>query len=172
MFKGDNRKVDKLFRHFSILLSLQQGQTLIETLAALGIISIVMTGIGISVTSALSNAKYNQYQTLGTKYAQQGSELIQQIRDESYTNFKVYNGTYCLGKGQTTLGAAQSGCTTPNVDNFIRSVVIQQAPGCGANLAQVTVTVSFSDGKCASGVYCHKQAVQTCLSTADPVQTP
>ena len=150
----------------------QRGQTLIETLSALAIISIVITAIATSVTTSLSNAKYDQNQTLATKYAQQGAEIVQQLRDDSYTNFKTYNGTYCLGKGQTTLGAVKPSCTVPNVDTFIRYVIVQQAPGCGANIAQVTVTVSFTDGKCATGVYCHRQSSLTCLSTANPIQVP
>lgn len=149
----------------------ERGQTLIEAIAALSVISLVVTVIGVTVTAALNNAKLNENETLATKYAQQGSEIMQQVRDESYSNFKNYLGTYCLAKGQTTLGASVGSCTTPNVDQFIRSVDILQN-GCAANVAQVTVTVSFTDGKCAGGSYCHKQTDLTCLSTANPIQTP
>ncbi len=149
---------------------LQRGQTLIETLAALAIIGMIVSAIGVVVTTALSNAKYDSNITLATKYAQQGSELVQQIRDDNYTTFQGLSGIYCLNKGQTTLGSP-SNCTTPNVDNFIRTVTVQQN-GCGANIAQVTVAVTFTDGKCTTGVYCHKQTVLTCLSTVNPVQVP
>lgn len=154
--------------------NLSRGQTLIETLAALAIISMVMTAIGVSVTTALSTAKYNQNETLATKYAQQGSEIVHQIRDDNYTNFKNYTGTYCLGS-QPTLGIVQTSCTTPNVGTFIRSIEIKQASGplaCGANAAQVIVTVSFTDGKCTAGSYCHNQTATSCLSTVNPVQAP
>lgn len=153
------------------MINMQKGQTLIETLAALAIISVVMTAIGVSVTTALSNAKYNQNETLATKYAQQGSEIVHQIRDDNYTNFKNFNGTYCLGN-QATLGPVQSSCTSPNVGSFIRSVQIQQAPGCAPNVAQVIIAVSFSDGKCVAGSYCHSQTATSCLSTVNPVQVP
>ncbi len=149
----------------------QQGQTLIETLSALAIISIMIAAIATSVTKSLNNAKFDQNQTLVTKYTQQGAEIVQQIRDNSYTNFRNYNGTYCLGKGQTALGVMTGSCTVPNVDTFIRSVIIQQA-GCGANIAQVTVVVSFTDGKCSAGVYCHSQSNLTCLSTVNPILAP
>jgi type II secretory pathway pseudopilin PulG len=149
--------------------SVYHGQTLIETLAALGIISIVITAIGISVTTALSNAKYNQYETLATKYAQQGTEIMTQMRDDNYTNFKGYNGSYCLPKDQTILSA---GPCTANIDKiFVRSVTIAQG-GCGVNVAQVTVSVAFADGKCQTGVYCHSQTDVSCLSTLNPVQAP
>jgi prepilin-type N-terminal cleavage/methylation domain-containing protein len=169
----------KMLTKFSILtsyLSLQSGQTLIETLAALAIISIVITAIGISTTAALSNAKYNQYVTQATKYAQQGAELITQQRDDDYNNFQKLDGIYCLKKDQTTISnPPQGSCTTPNIDNlFIRSVSIQQGV-CDTNtvnVASVTVTVAFTDSKCQGGTYCHTQVVNSCLSTVNPVQVP
>jgi prepilin-type N-terminal cleavage/methylation domain-containing protein len=152
-------------------ISYQHGQTLIETLAALAIISIVIVAIATAVTSSLSNATYNQNETNATKYAQQGTEVINQVRDESYTNFKNYAGTYCLAKGATTLGTAQASCIAKNVDNFIRSVQIQQA-GCATNVAKITVSVAFTDGKCQSGVYCHSETDISCLSIVNPVPAP
>jgi Tfp pilus assembly protein PilV len=149
-----------------------RGQTLIEALTALAIISIVITAITVAVTAALSNAKYNQNETLATKYAQQGSELVNQIRDDNYNNFKNYSGNYCLTSGQTALGTAQGNCSSPNIDNiFIRSVQIQQG-GCAANVTKVTVTVSFTDGKCQVGIYCHNVVDDSCLSTVNPIQAP
>jgi len=157
--------------------SLQSGQTLIETLSALAIIGIVISALGVVVTATLSNTTFNQNQTLATKYAQQGAEIVQQIRDNDYAAFQTYSTTgtqyYCLGKGKTTLGTVKPSCmaAADMVDKFTRTVQIQQN-GCGANIDQVTVAVAFSDGKCASGIYCHQQSVQTCLSTVNPVQVP
>jgi prepilin-type N-terminal cleavage/methylation domain-containing protein len=148
-----------------------RGQTLIETLAALAIISIVISAIATSVTSSLSNATFNQSQTLATKYAQQGTELITQIRDEGYTTFKGDSGIYCLGQNATSLGNAQANCSVPNFGQFIRSVLIQQN-GCAANVSKVTITVAFTDGKCQAGLYCHNETDTSCLSTISPVQAP
>lgn len=149
-----------------------KGQTLIETLASLAIISIVITAIGVVVTTSLNEAKYDQFLTLATKYAQQGIEIVQQIRDDSYTGFTAYNGIYCVAKGQTTLGNAQAnGCTTPNVDNFIRSITIRPS-GCGFNVSIITVSVSFTDAKCHTGIYCHTAVDNTCLSTINPIHAP
>jgi len=150
----------------------QKGETLIEALAALAIISIVIVAVATAVVTSLSNTKYNQNQTQSTKYAQQGIEQVRQIRNNNYTNFKTYNGTYCLGKGQTTLGASQGSCSVKNVDTFIRSVQIEQVPGCSANVAKISVSVSFTDGKCSGGTYCHQLTQTSCLSTVNPVQGP
>ena len=166
--------MSKFFNKFSIFnfqFSISSGQTLIEALAALAIVGIVISAIGVIVTTSLSNARFDENQTLATKYAQQGSEVIQQIRDDNYTGFQNFNGTYCLGQGQITLGLPAN-CTSANMDNtFIRSITIQQN-GCGANIAQVTVNVSFTDSKCANGKYCHIQTISTCLSTVNSVQAP
>ncbi|HWY79695.1 MAG TPA: prepilin-type N-terminal cleavage/methylation domain-containing protein [Candidatus Sulfotelmatobacter sp.] len=152
---------------------IELGQTLIETLAALAVMSIVLSAIAVAVTTSLSNAEYNRDQTLATKYAQQGTEIVRQVRDADYTAFSQKNGIYCLGKGQTSLGSPLSGCT-PNIDNFVRSVQIQQIPGCSANVAKVTISVAFSNGKCTNPTnpYCHAQIETSCLSTLNPVQVP
>ena len=170
-------RVKRYFSFFLCLGSFQKVQTLIETLSALAIIGMVVAAIGVVVTTSLSNSTFDQNQTLATKYAQQGAEIVQQIRDDDYAGFQSYSTTgiqyYCLGKGKTTLGTVKASCTAAAdmVDNFTRTVQIQQN-GCGANIAQVTVTVGFADGKCAAGVYCHQQSVQTCLNTLNPVQQP
>jgi len=152
---------------------IQKGQTLIETLSALAIISIVIVAIATSVTTSLSNATFNQNQTLATKYAQQGAELVTEMRDTSFANFLNYTATnYCLASGQTTLTAAPpTGCTVNIGNTFVRSVQITQA-GCAANVAKVVVAVSFTNSKCQTGTYCHSQADTFCLSTKNPVQAP
>jgi type II secretory pathway pseudopilin PulG len=155
--------------------NLQKGETLIEALGALAIIAIVIVAVATAVTASLSIAQFNEDQTLTTKYAQQGIEEVRRIRNANYTTFKTYTGLYCLGKGQTTLGAAQASCLTPNTDTYIRSVQIDQPPSpqsCAANVARVTVNVAFTDGKCPSGTYCHIQTQTSCLTTVNPVQAP
>lgn len=146
-----------------------KGETLIEALGAMAIIVIVITAVASSVITSLSNSKNNENTTLATKFAQQGIEQVRQIRNKDYVAFAGYDGKYCLAKNQTTLGTVQSSCLTPNVDQFIRSVDINQKPGCSKNTAKVTVTVSYKDGKCTDGTYCHNQVFDTCLSTVNPV---
>ncbi|HZE86944.1 MAG TPA: hypothetical protein VE090_01935 [Methylomirabilota bacterium] len=149
-----------------------KGQTLIEVLLALSIAAVVITSVTILAISSLSNAQYIKNQDLATKYGQDGMETVLKIRNSSYTGFSTYNGLYCLGKGQTVLGSAKPSCTVANVDNFIRSVQIQQNGSCGANLAQVAIVVSWTDSKCQSGTYCHTSQISSCFSTVNPVTAP
>ena len=148
---------------------IMKGQSLIEVLVALGIISLVVTGVATVVTSSLGNTQFSSDQASSTKYAQEGLEVTRRIRNDSYTAFASYNGTFCLAKGATTLGTVQASCSE-NADHFIRSIQIEHTPGCGANVSKVRAIVAWKDGKCTANTYCHKSELVTCLSRRNPVQ--
>lgn len=146
------------------------GQSLIEMLVAMSAAVIILTGISVTVSSSLNNANYSKNQIIATKYAQEGIEITRQIRDSNLAAFSLLNGTYCLAKAQQSFGGS---CSSPNVDNFIRTVLVQPSGGsCGANTSLVSVVVSWADGKCSSGTYCNKVQQDTCLSTANSMQLP
>lgn len=147
-----------------------KGQTLVESLLALAIISIVIASIAVTVTTALSNANFGKNQSLATQYAQEGIEVLLTMRSKNYSTFGTYSGDYCLGKNAVVLSPGGS-CIGPNFDNFIRSINIEQG-GCAANVAKVITTVSWKDGKCPAGVFCHSSKVVSCFSTVNPVQSP
>lgn len=148
-----------------------KGQTLIEVLIALGIAGVVISAVTVVVTASLNNAQYSKNQNQAVAYAQEAMEVIRQIRDSDIVGFRTYTGNYCLAKGQTTLGSAQANCIL-NVDNFVRSVLIDQSPGCANNVAKVTVNVAWTDGKCPTNSYCHKIPLVSCLLTTNPVSGP
>lgn len=150
-----------------------KGQTVVEVLVALGAAVAVVTAIAVVVISAVNNTEFSKSQNLATQYAQQGMEVLRQIRDSDYATFQTYNGTYCLDAGQTTLGSATVDCTVPNVDNFIRTVIVEKLPGCGAGVTKAKITVAWTDGKCpSSSLYCHEVDIATCLGPANTVPTP
>lgn len=149
-----------------------KGETLIEVLIALTIAVVVITAIAVLSVSSLSNSQFIKNQEQAGKYAQEGMEIMRALRNNDYVDYGNYTGTYCLDKDHE-LGVSQSSCTTKNIDNvFIRSVTIQQDGGCGVNLAKTTVTVAWTDGKCASNTYCHKSILTSCFSTVQPIQAP
>lgn len=144
-----------------------------EVLVALAVAVIVITAITLLSITSLSNTQTSKNQEQATKYAQEGMELMRKIRNSNYTAFGTYSGTYCLAKGQSTMGAQMGSCTTPNVDNrFIRSVQVQQNAGCGVNLARVVLIVSWNDTKCGTGSYCRKSELVSCFSTVNPIIGP
>lgn len=147
------------------------GQTLIELLVALAIGVTLVTSAVVTVTKTLNNAQSITDRSQATKYAQEGMEVVQQIRDSDYTSFQNYNGTYCLDKGLIVLGNPVPACSTANVDKFIRSVVIER-DGCASNVSRVSVTVSWADTSCAADNYCQSVPLVSCLSTQNPIQGP
>jgi type II secretory pathway pseudopilin PulG len=149
-----------------------KGQSLIEVLVALGIISLIVTTIASIVTSSLGNTQFSKDQNTATKYAQEGLEITRSARNSDYNAFSVLNGTYCLAKSVTALGSVQGNCAA-NIDNYyIRKIQIELVPGCGNNVSKVIATVAWQDGKCTGNTYCHKSNLVTCLSRVNPVQVP
>lgn len=146
-----------------------KGQSLIEVLVALGIISTIIIAVATVVITSLNNTQLSKDQNLATKYAQEGLEITRSIRNRDFTAFSSLTGTYCLPKNAENLGTSQSGCTIPNIDHFIRSIQIEHTPGCGTNVSKITAVVSWRDGKCTTNSYCHKSQLETCLSRRNPV---
>lgn len=162
----------------------EKGQTLIEVLVALTAAVAVIYAIATAVISALNNAQFSKSQGVATQYAQEGIEIMRQIRDSDWTRFSSYNQTdtnnyYCLDKNSKDISLKGSTCT-PNVDSFVREVQIQKnssdctQPSQITNAAKVTVIVYWSDGKCtnANNLYCHNVRLSSCFSDFQVVATP
>ncbi len=149
-----------------------KGETLVEVLVALGIITVVASAlVGVVVTS-MGNTRFSKDQNQATQYAQEGMEIVRQKRDDDYAAFRaIATGTYCLDGGSTTL---DPDCTTANVGSYLRKVTIGQslATRCALDVARVTVTVSWQDSKCpAANMFCHASKLESCLSSVNPVPT-
>jgi Tfp pilus assembly protein PilV len=156
---------------------LLSGQTLIEVVVALGIAVTIISAVVSVVLSSLRSTEFSRTQNQATLLAQEGIEVVRQIRNTSYSTFQALNGTYCLGKNATTL---QPGCslTTPNVDTYVRSVIIKQQTtpsqlgDCAQFTASVSASVKWTDGSCSNSSYCHGVNLVTCLENISPLPTP
>jgi prepilin-type N-terminal cleavage/methylation domain-containing protein len=163
-----------------------QGQTLIEILIAMGIAGVIVTAMTISVTSAINNANYSKNQSLATQYSQEGMEIVKQMQQVNYQTFNALSGRYCLAQTCSSLtvngicgknpGGNNTNCAV-NINNnlFIRQVdmLAVGAPlsKC-VNSTQATVSVLWTDGKCAMGVYCHSEQLVSCFSNANTAPIP
>lgn len=148
-----------------------RGDTLIEVLIALAIAVVVISAITTLGISSLNNAKFVATQEQAAKYVQEGMEIVRNIRNSSYVGYASYDGDYCLRKNGTSLEPIGN-CAAPNIDDtYIRTVTIDQNETviCGNNFAHTTVKVSWTDGKCSSGAYCHVREASSCLSTQPPI---
>src|SRR5271170_5472874 len=117
------QKRKKVYKRYNLVKLC--GQTLIEVLVAITAIAVIAVGVSYAVTSTLSSAEFSTQQSMATKYAQEGMEILISLRDSSYTNFASYAGTYCLNGGSITL--SPDTCTSPNVGStFIHTVTVNQ----------------------------------------------
>ncbi len=159
----------------------EKGQTLIEVLIGLASGVIVVAAITIATISALSNAVFSENQTLATQYAQQGMELLRNMRDTNYNNFSVLSGPYCLADGCTSLISSNASCWTApaqgcsqNIGIFVRQATFEQKSSyCDGIGTKVTVSASWNDAKCttSSNTFCHSTSIVTCLENINIVPT-
>ena len=97
------------------------GQSLIEILVVLGMVTVLVTGIVVSSTVSLRNQQSSSFRDQALKYAQQGMEIVRSLRDTDWDTFVVYSGKYCLGADSTLIPFVDT-CVTL-LDNTYQRVV-------------------------------------------------
>lgn len=163
----------------------QIGQTLIEVLVALSVISIIVTSITIAVITSLNNAEFVKNQNLATEYAQQGMEEIRFMRNTNYTSFTGLNGQYCLKDTCTQIVPSSQDCGTlggNNCGSNVSTIFDREVDVYSGNVVQnpckygtsVTSTVSWADNKCTNrnNPYCHVVKLATCFTAGDVILGP
>ncbi len=157
-----------------------KGQTLIEVLVGFTAMVVIVGAITMLSISALNNAQYAKNQSFATQYAQQGIEMMRNLRDTDLSKFNSLSSHMCLAESCTSPVAGNdpscggSGTCSINVlGTFIRDVTVTLAsPDCGLDSSnnpvntKVIVGVSWADGKCSQGAFCHTEKVTTCFSTS------
>ncbi len=166
-------------------LNKYKGQTIIEVVVALGAGIIVLSAMTMAVVTALNNASQSTNESQATLVAQQGIEVMRNMRNNNYAALAgLQNNTYCLADSCTSVtSSSNSSCGLQitacpvNVDNkYIRKVELRHnnsaclaanvTPVPGSKQTYVNVIVSWTDSKCQnpSNRYCHSVALNTCLS--------
>src|SRR5258708_22405731 len=156
-------------------MKLQKGQTLLEVLIALGLLSIIMSSLIVVILSALNNANFGKNQNLATQYAQEGMEIMRNIRDQNYGTFSSLAGTYCIPENcHDSQCFIATPCTVNIKTEFVRKVTINRnAAVCGGVSTKSTLAVSWNDGKCKTrSTYCHNVTLTSCLSSLDVQPAP
>ena len=69
------------------------GQTLIEVLVAVFVISIVLVALMSAVTYSLRNANYAKNKSTATKYVEEGIEAVRSIKERDWSIFTAAQGT-------------------------------------------------------------------------------
>ncbi|MEK9207686.1 MAG: prepilin-type N-terminal cleavage/methylation domain-containing protein, partial [Patescibacteria group bacterium] len=83
----------------------QKGQTLVEAILSLAVISVVITAVVIAVISSLNGANYNRDENLALNHAQEGIDVIRDSKSADYDVFvsSYPDNYYCLGKEDSSL---------------------------------------------------------------------
>lgn len=151
-----------------------QGQSLVEAIVALSAGVIIVSAIVVAVISSLNNSDYAKNQNLATSYAQEELEVLKSQARTDWKTVSSYpvNNSYCAGSdGSFTQNAS---CNTVNIGNvFIRQVdIVTPGSGCVYTPVQeVQVKVSWSDGKCDNGSFCHSVVLDACLTDVNTLPT-
>lgn len=123
---------------YYILHTRSLGQSLVEVLVAVGIVSLVLVAIVAGVTLAIKNASFSRNQTSATRYAQEAMEWLRNQRDQDWNAFVLRSGPFCLNSLSWKTGT----CSSFSLGNiFKREAVLS---GSDPRI-EVKVTVSWQD---------------------------
>lgn len=124
-----------------------QGESLVEIIIAIGIVTLVITALISAVTVSMANVQYARNKAQATKYAQEAIEWLRSQRDDlSWTQFVSHassGGTkYCFSSLDFTLPGV---CTTQLISGtiFARDVTLSDSV---VGQVQATVKVSWKQG--------------------------
>lgn len=118
----------------------QTGQTLVEIVAAIGVVVLLLTGLLAGAIASLRAAQYSKSKSLAVHYGQEAMETVRNMRNNSWNDFSTYaDKTYCLDKA----GAFKEPNTCLLIDNtYTRNVVFTW----NDPIMKVDVTVSWQGG--------------------------
>ena len=162
----------------------QKGQSMLEAVAALGVIAVVMTALTIAVMLGLGNSGYSKKNNLATQYAQQGMELLRNKRETDGAIFWSYSDSYYMDKDNVlSVSTGVNICSSGSVPaasapiiggSYIRTVCIKDDSSCGSSTSKkVTVSTWWQDGKCLDNGYCKKASIASCFADLRaPTPTP
>lgn len=162
-----------------------KGISLIEIVIALGIMTIILTGVASVSLSAINNARQSRNQNLATQFSQEGMEIVKNLEISDWTSLYNLAGdpstkVYCLDENQNTLTTTDirltsypgckktSSAPSENVGGFFaRQVSLGNlASECtqGSNpTIKAIVAVSWSSPDCGATGFCHKSELTSCL---------
>jgi hypothetical protein len=136
------------------------GQSLVESLVALAVSIVIVSGMLVAVNLSLKTMRINKTRSYATKLARDGMEAIRQLRDSTswhdfYSNstipIAIPNGSYCL-LGTNSLSAVDS-INNPNCEftpigfnqKFRRSVDLDFGLNNPPSEVKVHIVVSWSE---------------------------
>lgn len=114
----------------------QSGQTIVEAIVVVSVVAVLVTGLIAGTTVALRSTQTGRVKSQAIKYAEEGLEYVRSVRDDQWSAFQLYTGTYCLS----------------NDENGVVQALVSTVNTCDPNIitsdGQFTRSVNFSwDGQ-------------------------
>lgn len=136
----------------------QSGQSMVEMVVAVGMVSLVLVAIVSGIALSIRNSRYSKNKALATRYAQEALEKFRNYRDEvgwsPFVSEVIGGGTqaiYCLDDLPATIGLigeAMGTCSSEKITNtsgateFSREAQAEMVNGS----VEVTVLVEWTEG--------------------------
>ncbi len=126
----------------------KKGQSFIELIAALLIVSFVLVALVTLVTKSIANTTFSRNKALATSYTQEAMEWLRGERDKDWGIFyaKTSNSWCAVSLNWSTQGSHSGACATGDTiasTPFQRNIAFTRT---NASTINATVTVSWSDG--------------------------
>jgi Tfp pilus assembly protein PilV len=113
----------------------QAGQSMIEMVAALGVIMIVLMSMATVGIAAVRNSELSRNKSLAVKYAEEGMEKIRAYRDNPNTTWTTFNAS-CANQSSIGLVAPPP--------PFTQTITCDTS---NVNLAVVVIKIKWTDSK-------------------------
>lgn len=172
----------------------EKGQALIEAIIAITVVTAVITAVVAVIITSLSSTNAIKNNDLATNYAQQGIELVRDIKSAGFADFVSNYPTeqYCLDDYESSPELldddvdidpldpdSDPDCdleTGYNVGNYIRRIYINHLgnDSTGVNVCAegtfVSSKVLWNDNKCVGDANCHNVEIKTCFTDLNELQ--
>jgi len=121
-----------------------KGQSLIEVLVALGVVSLLLVSLLTIVSTSIKNSRIAKDRTLAVELAQEGMELMRAYRDFSWSEFsdKASGTNWLLVDDWTVEVGLDVICPSTVADYFKRCVELSSGDG----VVDVQMIVSWFEG--------------------------
>jgi len=146
-------------------LGANKGQSLIEIVAALGIILLILTGVITATTFSIKSSRFSKTQSMATKYANEMNEWIRSQRDTtSWTEFRDSRSsldpgtTYCFNDTPTSWPSSGL-CPGYALKSMFKRQATLINEGGAQNKITIKIEVEWQDE---SGI--HKSELETFLT--------
>ena len=165
-------------------INVQKGQLLIEAILALAIVVIIVTGIVIALVYSINNSTLSKDQNIATGYAQEGLDIIRNMKDSDYNTFSGLNGTYCLPEGITAIDPSADPSEEVTdcaliANRFKRQIYINPngedtrpdptTQVCNAGRFFVASIILWSEKRCENQDTCGKVELNSCFKDLNQV---